>query len=91
MAGLEDYRVFSFYSPNPDSAYALEWDDLAHEEKLYGLNKGTLELLKTFNDVDPRYGLNDVEISKGGLLIRRKNKIKVYAWSDLKEIKFKKL
>lgn len=89
LAGLEDY--LAFHSPNSNLFYALEWDDSAHEVKLYEVKKGTLEVLKTFKDVDPRYGSSDVDISKSGILVRRGKKIKVYAWPDLKEIKFKKL
>ena len=89
MPGLEEY--LAFYSSNSDLSYALEWDDSAHEVKLYEVNEGTLELKKTFKDVNPVYGLNDVDIAESGILVKRGKKIKVFAWPDLKEIKFKKL
>jgi hypothetical protein len=86
MAEIKSY--LAFYAPDTDSFYALEWDELAHEVNLYEVNKGVLELLNTFENVDPEYGMSDVDISKGGILVRRRKKIKVYAWPDLKEIKF---
>jgi hypothetical protein len=81
----------AFYSPNTDSFYALEMDESAREVKLYEMDEGTPKLLKTFEDMESRYSLNDVDISSGGILVRKGKKIKVYAWPDLKEIKFKKL
>ncbi len=89
LADSENY--LHFFSPNPDSFYALEWDDSVHEVKIYEVNGETLRLLKTFKDVNPAHGLNDVDIAESGLLVKRGKKIKVYAWPELKEIKFKKL
>ncbi len=89
VADLKGY--LAFYATDTDSHYALETDENEHEVKLYEVEKGTLELRKTFKEMDPRYGLNDVEISKSGILVKKGKKIKVYAWPDLKEIKFKKL
>jgi hypothetical protein len=89
MADLKGY--LAFYAPDTDSFYALELDDNEQKVKLYEVNKGVLGLLKTFEDMDPRYGLNDVDISQSGILVKKGKKIKVYAWPDLKEIKFKKL
>jgi hypothetical protein len=81
----------AFYSPNTDSFYALEMDETAREVKLYEVDEGTPKLLKTFEDMESRYSINDVDVSSGGILVRKGKKIKVYAWPDLKEIKFKKL
>jgi ABC-type transport system involved in multi-copper enzyme maturation permease subunit len=89
MPGPENY--VAFYSFNTGLYYALEWDDAAQEVKLYKVEKGKLELFKTFQDVDPEHGLNDVQLSQSGILVKKGKKIKVYAWPDLKEIKFKKL
>jgi hypothetical protein len=84
-------NFMDFYSPNAGSLYALEKDDLAHEVKLYQVERGTLNLLKSFKDVDPEDGLNDVDIYQSGILVENGKKIRVYAWPDLREIKFKKL
>jgi hypothetical protein len=81
----------AFHAPGTDSFCALEMDKTNHEVKLYKVKKGRLELLKTFEDMDSMYGLDDVEISNSGILVKSGKKIKVYAWPDLKEIKFKKL
>ena len=89
LADSQSY--LSFFSPNPDSFYALEWDDSMNEAKIYEVIGETLRLLKTFKDVNPAHGLNDVDIAESGILVKRGKKIKVYAWPDLKEIKFKKL
>lgn len=89
---LEDSKGYlAFYSPNTDSFYALEMDDTEGLAKLYEVDDGTLKLLKTFEDVDPRYGLNDLDVSDGGILVKKGKKMKVYAWPDLKEKKIKKL
>jgi hypothetical protein len=81
----------AFYSPNIGVFYALEMDDAAHEAKLYAVDEGMLNLLKTFKDVDPMYGLNSLDISRSGILVKKGNKIEVYALPDLKKVKFKKL
>jgi hypothetical protein len=89
MAEMQSY--LAFYASDTDSFYALEWDEPAHEVKLYLVKKGTPELMKTFEDVDPEYGLNAVDIARSGILVKKGKKIKVYAWPDLKEIKFRRL
>jgi ABC-type Fe3+/spermidine/putrescine transport system ATPase subunit len=89
LADLNGY--LAFYSPNTDVFYALEMDDAAHEANLYQVKEGTLKLLKKFKDVDPTYGLNNLDIFRSGILVKKGNKIKVYALPDLKEVKFKKL
>jgi hypothetical protein len=89
---LPDLKGYlALYSPSADSFYALGMDDTEGLVKLYEVDEGTLKLLKTFEDVDPRYGLNDLDIFSEGILVKKGKKIKVYAWPDLKEIKFKKL
>jgi hypothetical protein len=89
---LDDLKGYlNFYSADTDSYYALEMDDAAHEAKLYAVDEGTLKLLKTFKDVDPMYGLNSLDISRSGILVKKGKRIKVYTLPDLKEVKFKKL
>jgi hypothetical protein len=63
----------------------------ANETKLYDVNRGTLKLLKIFKDVDPRFGLYGLDISRNGILVKKGKRIKVYTLPDLKEVKFKKL
>jgi len=89
LDGLKGY--LNLYSADIDSYYALEMDDAAHEANLYQVKEGTLKLLKTFKDVDLTSGLNSFDVSESGMLVKKGNKIKVYALPDLKEVKFKKL
>ncbi|KPJ67746.1 hypothetical protein AMJ44_07165, partial [candidate division WOR-1 bacterium DG_54_3] len=89
LADLKGY--LAFYSPKANVFYALEMDDAVHEAKLYQVNEGTLKLLKTFKDVDPTSGLNSLDISRSSILVKKGNKIKVYALPGLKEVRFKKL
>ena len=89
LDGLKGY--LNLYSADIDSYYALEMDDAAHEANLYQVKEGTLKLLKTFKDVDLTSGLNSFDVSESGMLVKKGNKIEVYALPDLKEVKFKKL
>jgi len=89
---LDDWKGYlNLYSADTDSYYALEMDDAAREAKLYQVQGGMLKHLKTFKDVDPTYGLNGLQMTGSGILVKKGNKIKVYALPDLKEVKFKKL
>jgi hypothetical protein len=38
--------------------------------------QGTLKLLKTLEDVDPRHGLNDLDIFSDGILVKNVRKLK---------------
>ena len=87
FSDTEGYLQF-FY---PDRYYLVETDHVASEVKVYNFKEGKIELLKTFSDFDTTEIRNRFRLCKGGIVIREGKKVRVYAFPDLKEIKFKKL
>jgi hypothetical protein len=76
---------------DPESCYAYEIDEAAGRLKIYDVQHGELVLLKIFENFIPKYERNDFDIFKSGVVIKKAKKIKIYAFPDLKEAKFKKL
>jgi len=75
----------------PDDCYFVETDHIATAVKVYKLKEGRLQLLRSFTDFDTQTIENRFKICKAGVVIKKGNKIKVYAFPDLKEIEFKNL
>ena len=75
----------------PDKYYLVETDHVASVVKVYEFKEGKIKLLKTFSDYDTTEIRNRFRLCKGGVVIREDKKVRVYAFPDLKEIKFKKL
>jgi hypothetical protein len=75
---------------SPDENYFFETDHVASEVKVYEYKEGKQNLLKTFS-FDTTEISNRFRLCKGGVVIREGKKVRVYAFPDLKEIKFKKL
>ncbi|NIM58581.1 MAG: hypothetical protein GTO16_06515 [Candidatus Aminicenantes bacterium] len=75
----------------PDKYYLVETDHVASEVKVYEFKDGTIKLLKTFSGYDTTEISNRFRLCRGGVVIREGKKVRVYAFPDLKEIKFKKL
>ena len=76
---------------SPDDIYFDETDHIASTVKFYEFKEGKLKLLKTFTGFDTRESKNRLRLYRGGVVIREGKKVRVYAFPDLKEIKFKKL
>lgn len=75
----------------PESCYAYEIDKAAAQLKIYEVKRGELHLLKIFDNFVPEYEENEFEIFESGVFIKKGKKIKIYAFPDLKELKFKNL
>lgn len=75
----------------PEGCYLVETDHIASTIKVYEYKEGKLKLIKNFKDYDTRKFENRFSIFKNGIVIKEGKKVKVYAFPDLKEIKFKKL
>ena len=75
----------------PDKYYLVETDHVASVVKVYEFKEGKIKLLKTFSDYDTTEIRNRFRLCRGGVVIREGKKVRVYAFPDLKEIKFKKL
>ena len=71
----------------PGICYFIEKDIPNKRIKLYLLKEGKLELLKSFKGG----GKTSFRVFKSGVVIKRGSRIKVYAFPDLKELKFKRL
>ena len=75
----------------PDDLYFIETDPIEPEIRIYKFMNGQVKLFKTFEDFDYKKPENRSFWCKSGIVLRRGKKVKVYAFPDLKEIKFKKL
>lgn len=76
---------------SPDEPYFIETDHVVSTVKIHEFKEGKLRLLKTFSEYDTTEIRNRLRLCKGGVVIRKGKKVRVYAFPDLKEIKFKKL
>jgi hypothetical protein len=76
---------------SPDEYYFIETDHIASAVKIHEFKEGKLRLLKTFSEYDTTEIRNRLRLCKGGVVIRENKKVRVYAFPDLEEIKFKKL
>jgi len=75
----------------PDDLYFIESDFVENEIRIYKHMNDQVTLFKTFENFDYKKVENRPFWCKSGLVLRRGKKVKVYAYPDLKEIKFKKL
>ncbi len=75
----------------PGINYFIENDIPNKQTKLYLLKEGNLELLKIFKGYDSGNGRISFTVFKSGIVIRKGSKVKVYAFPDFKELKFKGL
>lgn len=73
-----------------DDIYFDETDRIAATVKFYEFKEGKLKPLKTFS-FDTTDKRNRFRRCRGGIVFREGKKVRVYAFPDLKEIKFKKL
>jgi hypothetical protein len=75
----------------PGIYYFIEKDIPNKSIKLYLLKEGKLELLKSFKGDDSRKRRVSFSVFKSGVVTRKGSKVKVYAFPDFKELKFKGL
>ena len=74
----------------PDNCYLLE--NHRCPGKFYRIQEdGTLKLLRTFSGFDRTRGDNFFRFYRNGIIVKEKGKISVYAFPDLKELKFRTL
>ena len=71
--------------------YLIERDRPNKLIKIHLLKEGKLELLKSFKGFDGRGWKNTFRVCKAGVILIKGSKVKVYAFPDLKELKFKML
>lgn len=86
---MGEYEGYVFYC-YPDSWYFDEMDRSASTHKIYRVKNGKMEFLKSFQ-IDTSKKENSFRIFKAGIMLRKGKKIRVFAFPDLKEIKFKGL
>jgi len=79
-----------FYCFGPDEYYMAETDFDADTLRIHSYQDGRFILLKSFR-LDFRKSFYPFGIFEGGIVLEKGKKVKVYAFPDLKEIKFKKL
>jgi len=79
-----------FYCFGPDKCYLAERDLDAGTLKIHDYQEGRFTLLKSFR-LDFKKSYHPYNIFEGGIIIWKGKKVKVYAFPDLKEVKFKKL
>jgi hypothetical protein len=87
---LTDFKGYLVYF-DPQNCYAYEIDEAGARLKIYEFQHGELVLLKIFEDFDLRFEENEFSIFNCGVFIKKGKKIRIYAFPDLKEVKFKKL
>jgi hypothetical protein len=75
----------------PGDVYFIESDPINPEIRIYKFMNGQVKLFKTFEKFDYKKPKNRSFWSRSGIILRRGKKVKVYAYPDLREIKFKKL
>jgi hypothetical protein len=75
----------------PDKHYLVETDHVASLVKVYEFKEAKTKLLKTFSGYDTKEIRNRFRLCRGGVVIREGKKVRVYAFPNLREIKFKKL
>jgi hypothetical protein len=89
---LEEIKDFEghllyFY---PDDYYAFDLDEAAPKARFYELKEGKLNFIKELTDFDLK-SYENIGIFKAGVVLKKGRKVRVYAFPDLKELKFKKL
>jgi hypothetical protein len=87
-------RGLSYYVAriSPEEYYYIEYikkERTLDIRNVYALNNGELELIKEFPQVGDNLIRSDVY--KGGIVIQEVDKIRIYAFPDLRELTFKKL
>jgi hypothetical protein len=75
----------------PKDLYFVETDPVELEIRIYKYMDGQVKLFKTFEDFDYKKPENRPFWCRNGIVLRRGKKVKVYAYPELKELKFKKL
>jgi len=74
----------------PADYYALELDEAAPKARFYELKEGKLNFIKELTAFDLK-SYDNIEIFKAGVVLKKGRKIRVYAFPNLRELKFKKL
>lgn len=87
---IKGIRGYLFYS-GPNDIHIEEIDFATSTIKVYRLEDEKTTLLKTYKNFDPREPANRHFIFPSGIVLRRGKKVKVYAFPDLRELKYKKL
>lgn len=75
---------------HPSNFYFEETVKPGVSRNIYQLKEGEMKLLKSFPDFDIRKG-HSLRVFKAGIVFKKDKEIKVYAFPDLNELKFKKL
>jgi hypothetical protein len=89
---LEEIKDFEghllyFY---PADYYAFDLDEATPKARFYELKEGKLNFIKELTNFDLK-SYENLGIFKAGVVLKKGRKVRVYAFPDLKELKFKKL
>jgi hypothetical protein len=75
---------------HPGNYYFVETVKPGVSRNIYQLKEGRMEFIKSFPDFDIRKR-HSLRVFKAGVIFKKGKEIKIYAFPDMKEIKFKKL
>ena len=84
-----EFSGYLLYS-HPGNYYFLETVKPGVSRNIHQLKEGKMKLIKSFPDFDIRKGYS-LRAFKAGIVFKKDKEIKVYAFPDLNELKFKKL
>jgi hypothetical protein len=74
----------------PDDYYAFNLDEVTPKARFYELKEGKLNFIKELTNFDLK-SYENIGIFQAGVVLKKGKKVRVYAFPDLKELKFKKL
>jgi hypothetical protein len=86
---IKDFKgdLLHFY---PADYFAFELDEVTPKARFYELKEGKLNFIKELTNFDLK-SYENIGIFKAGVVLKKGKKVRVYAFPDLKELKFKKL
>jgi hypothetical protein len=86
---IKDFKgdLLYFY---PDDYYAFELDEATPKARFYRLKEGKLNFIKELTKFDLK-SYENIGIFKAGVVLKKGRRVRVYAFPDLNELKFKKL
>jgi len=86
---MKDFKGMLLYF-YPADYYAYELDEATPKARFYELKEGKLNFIKELTAFDLK-SYDNIEIFKAGVVLKKGRKIRVYAFPNLRELKFKKL
>jgi hypothetical protein len=86
---VKDFKgdLLHFY---PADYFAFELDEVTPKARFYELKEGKMNFIKELTNFDLK-SYENFGLFKAGVVLKKGKKVRVYAFPDLKELKFKKL